>query len=148
MSNKKYKLGYAPGTYDLFHAGHLENLLLASKDCERLIVGVKSDELVQEHKNRRPILADDERSDYIKSKYRENIEAIYLGSDLKKDFSDTDGLNIVFTPRPKETMEKRSTTNYRKLYLGNEENKKYKGKINRNIKKRNKVDKNKDVNER
>ena len=106
VSNKKYKLGYAPGTYDLFHAGHLENLLLASKDCERLIVGVKSDELVQEHKNRRPILADDER------------------------------------------MEKRSTTNYRKLYLGNEENKKYKGKINRNIKKRNKVDKNKDVNER
>lgn len=172
VSNKKYKLGYAPGTYDLFHAGHLENLLLASKDCERLIVGVKSDELVQEHKNRRPILADDERmeilrhfkfvdgvykyyvrdlhiaSDYIKSKYRENIEAIYLGSDLKKDFSDTDGLNIVFTPRPKETMEKRSTTNYRKLYLGNEENKKYKGKINKNIKKRNKGNRNKEVNER
>lgn len=46
VRNKKYKLGYAPGTYDLFHAGHLENLLLASKDCERLIVGVKSDELV------------------------------------------------------------------------------------------------------
>lgn len=110
VKNKKYKLGYAPGTYDLFHAGHLENLLLASKDCEKLIVGVKSDELVQEHKNRRPILSDDERmeilrhfkfvdgvykyyvrdlhvaSDYIKSKYRENVEAIYLGSDLKKDF--------------------------------------------------------------
>ena len=28
---KEYKLGYAPGTYDLFHCGHLENLLEASK---------------------------------------------------------------------------------------------------------------------
>lgn len=172
VKNKKYKLGYAPGTYDLFHAGHLENLLLASKDCERLIVGVKSDELVQEHKNRKPILSDDERMeilrhfkfvdgvykyyvrdprvalDYIKDRYRGKVEAIYLGSDLKKDFSDIEDLNIVFTPRSKAKMKERSTTKYRTLYLDNEKNRKYKGKINKNVKKSKKVDKSKDINER
>ena len=42
-SSKPYKMVYTPGTYDLFHAGHLENLLEASKNSEKLIVGVKSD---------------------------------------------------------------------------------------------------------
>ena len=49
---KEFKIAYAPGTYDLFHAGHLENLLEAYKRSEKLIVGVKSDELVQTHKER------------------------------------------------------------------------------------------------
>ena len=123
VKNKKFKLGYAPGTYDLFHAGHLENLLLAAKDCEKLIVGVKSDELVQEHKNRDPVISADERMeilrhfkfvdgvykyyvrdphvalDYIKDRYNEKVDAIYLGSDLKKDFSYIEDVNIVYTPR-------------------------------------------------
>ena len=36
---KEYNIGYTLGTYDLFHAGHLENLMLASEQCEKLIVG-------------------------------------------------------------------------------------------------------------
>lgn len=168
--NKKYKLGYVPGTYDLFHAGHLENLLLAAKDCEKLIVGVKSDELVQEHKNRTPILSADERMKIlehfkfidkvriyyvrdphvaindIEDIYGETVGAIYLGSDLKEAFSSyVNDLNIIFTPRPKEKMKERSTTNYRTLYLSNEKNKKYKGNIKKNKKKTNK---NKEIDER
>lgn len=29
--SKEFSLGYAPGTYDLFHAGHLENLMIAAR---------------------------------------------------------------------------------------------------------------------
>ena len=172
VKNKKFKLGYAPGTYDLFHAGHLENLLLAAKDCEKLIVGVKSDELVQEHKNREPVISADERMeilrhfkfvdgvykyyvrdphvalDYIKDRYKEKVEAIYLGSDLKKDFSYIEDVNIVYTPRDDKKMKERSTTKYRLLYLSNEKNKKYKGEVKQNIKKNKKVDENEYIDER
>ncbi len=172
VKNKKFKLGYAPGTYDLFHAGHLENLLLAAKDCEKLIVGVKSDELVQEHKNREPVISADERMeilrhfkfvdgvykyyvrdphvalDYIKDRYKEKVEAIYLGSDLKKDFSYIEDVNIVYTPRDDKKMKERSTTKYRLLYLSNEKNKKYKGEVKQNIKKNKEVDKNEYIDER
>ncbi len=172
VKNKKFKLGYAPGTYDLFHAGHLENLLLAAKDCEKLIVGVKSDELVQEHKNRDPVISADERMeilrhfkfvdgvykyyvrdphvalDYIKDRYKEKVEAIYLGSDLKKDFSYIEDVNIVYTPRDDKKMKERSTTKYRLLYLSNEKNKKYKGEVKQNIKKNKEVDKNEYIDER
>lgn len=171
VKNKKFKLGYAPGTYDLFHAGHLENLLLAAKDCEKLIVGVKSDELVREHKNRDPVISADERMeilrhfkfvdgvykyyvrdphvalDYIKDRYKEKVEAIYLGSDLKKDFSYIEDVNIVYTPRDDKKMKERSTTKYRLLYLSNEKNKKYKGEVKQNIKKNKEVDENKYIDE-
>ena len=171
VKNKKFKLGYAPGTYDLFHAGHLENLLLAAKDCEKLIVGVKSDELVREHKNRDPVISADERMeilrhfkfvdgvykyyvrdphvalDYIKERYKEKVEAIYLGSDLKKDFSYIGDVNIVYTPRDDKKMKERSTTKYRLLYLSNEKNKKYKGEVKQNIKKNKEVDENKYIDE-
>ena len=138
---KQYELGYAPGTYDLFHAGHLENLLIASEQCNRLIVGIKSDELVEAHKHTNPVISAEERMEilrhfkfvydvykyhtrdlkianrWLNSKYRHSIDAIFLGSDLKKDFADLEGLNIIYTPRDKEGMKTRSTTAYRKLHL-------------------------------
>ena len=150
---KKYKIGYAPGTYDLFHAGHLENLTLAASECEKLIVGIKSDELVFKHKNREPVLSADERteilrhfkfvhdvykyhtrdlqisSDWIESKYNQKVDAVFLGSDLKKDFESTKGINIIYTPRDPEKMKTRSTTAYRKLHLNRDENMSYTGNI-------------------
>lgn len=139
---KDFEFGYAPGTYDLFHAGHLENLTIASSQCQKLIVGVKSDELVEEHKHRKPVISAEERmeilrhfkfvydtyiyytrdlhiaNDWFKSKYGRPIDAVFLGSDLEKDFADVDDIKIIFTPRNKETMKTRSTTAYRKLHLG------------------------------
>jgi len=50
---KKYKIGYTQGTYDLFHIGHLNILLNAKKQCEYLIVGVNSDNLVMQYKNKK-----------------------------------------------------------------------------------------------
>lgn len=148
---KEYKIGYAPGTYDLFHLGHLENILEASKKSEFLIVGVKDDELVYSHKNKYPIISAEERMEilrhfkvvndvyryyvrdphmamsWIESKYGMKADAIFMGSDLRKDFEDVKDLNIVFTERPPELMKTRSSTALRTLYLGREKGREYNG---------------------
>ena len=49
---KKYKIGYTQGTYDLFHIGHLNLINNAKKYCDKLIVGINSDLLVQNYKNK------------------------------------------------------------------------------------------------
>lgn len=155
--SKKYELGYAPGTYDLFHAGHLEHLLIASSNCNKLIVGIKADELVQAHKKRSPIISDNERmgilryfkfiydayiyytrdlqiaNDYIEAKYKKPIDAVFLGSDLKQDFKDINSINIIYTSRDENLMKTRSSSAYAKkyhsLHLGKSPSKKYTGYI-------------------
>ena len=62
---KKYKIGYTQGTYDLFHIGHLNLLENAKKYCDYLIVGVNSDELVFEYKNKRVNIPATERARII-----------------------------------------------------------------------------------
>ncbi len=64
---KKYKVGYTQGTFDLFHVGHLNLLENASKQCDILIVGVNSDALVQEYKNKTPIIPEQDRCRIVKS---------------------------------------------------------------------------------
>lgn len=63
---KKYKLGYTQGTYDMFHIGHLNLLRNAKLQCERLIVGVNSDILVQQYKNKTPVINERERAEIIR----------------------------------------------------------------------------------
>lgn len=159
VEKKKYEYGYAPGTYDLFHYGHLKNLLEALEHCKKIIVGVKSDRLVEEHKNRKPVTSANQRMEIlrhlkfvdivheydvrdpqvavnqIKEKYGIDVNVIILGSDLKEDFSNVTikGVDKKFTYRDKEKMKTRSTTAYMKIHSENEKNKRHKCIINKNI---------------
>lgn len=71
---KKYKLGYTSGVYDLFHNGHLNLLKRAKEQCEYLIVAVSTDELVMKYKNKTPIIPFAERKAIVESiKYVDKV---------------------------------------------------------------------------
>lgn len=98
---KKYKVGYTTGVYDLFHIGHLNVLRNAKEQCEVLIVGVSTDELVQKEKNKTPIIPYEERMKIVEAiKYVDKVvpqenknkleayhkykfDAMFVGSDWK-----------------------------------------------------------------
>ncbi|UCE14671.1 MAG: adenylyltransferase/cytidyltransferase family protein [Candidatus Heimdallarchaeota archaeon] len=50
-------LGYTTGVFDLFHTGHVNFLKAAKNFCDRLVVGVTTDELAKEEKNKTPIIS-------------------------------------------------------------------------------------------
>ncbi len=129
MSEKKFKIGYTTGVFDLFHIGHLNIIKRAKEQCEHLIVGVSTDELVKEYKNKYPIIPFEERKQIIEAlqyvdevvpqttmdKYAawENLhyEALFHGDDWKnsemynkylEEFEGT-GVEFVFLPHTEGT---------------------------------------------
>lgn len=60
-----YKIGYTTGVFDLFHAGHVEFLKLAKSQCHYLIVGICSDNLVMQLKNRKPVFSEKDRLEIL-----------------------------------------------------------------------------------
>ena len=121
---KKYKIGYTTGVFDLFHIGHLNILKRAKERCEYLIVGVSTDEVVREYKNKTPVIPFDERFAIVESiRYVDCVvpqtsmdkveahktlkyDALFHGSDWKgsdmynelaKKLSDI-GVDVVFLP--------------------------------------------------
>lgn len=63
----KYKVGYTTGVFDLFHIGHLNILKKAKEQCDYLIVGISTDELVETYKHKRPVIPFAERAEIVKA---------------------------------------------------------------------------------
>lgn len=62
-----FKVGYTQGVFDMFHIGHLMLINRAAEQCERLIVGVNSDVLVQDYKKKTPVINEVDRAEIIRN---------------------------------------------------------------------------------
>ncbi len=60
-------IGYTAGVYDMFHIGHLNVIKNAKERCDYLIVGVSTDEVVEQNKNKKPIIPFNERVAIVKA---------------------------------------------------------------------------------
>lgn len=117
-------IGYTTGVYDMFHIGHLNILRKAKEQCDFLIVGVSTDELVLREKHKIPIIPFEERCAIVEAiKYVDKVvpqidknkfgaweqyqfDKMFVGSDWKgspqwiefeKQFSPV-GVEIVYLP--------------------------------------------------
>lgn len=61
------RIGYAPGAFDLFHIGHLNILKHARSQCDFLVAGVVSDEMLEQAKGRLPVIPLAERMEIVGS---------------------------------------------------------------------------------
>lgn len=82
--NEKVKniIGYTAGAFDLFHIGHLNLLKRAKENCNYLIVGITTDELIEQTKGHKPAIPYEERVEILKAcKY---VDEVVIQDDLDK----------------------------------------------------------------
>ncbi|MEE1598210.1 SDR family NAD(P)-dependent oxidoreductase [Acidaminococcus fermentans] len=124
-NQKRVKIGYLSGTFDLFHIGHLNLLRRAKKECDYLIVGVhasgkwKGKETFIPLEERKAIVAACKYVDKVVDSCTEDSDAwklwhydkLFVGSDYKGSdrfnryeayFKDK-GVEIVYFPYTKST---------------------------------------------
>ena len=82
-------IGYTTGVFGLFHIGHLNLLKNAKGLCDKLIVGVTTDELVN-YKNKKSVIPFEERIEIVRNiKYvdavipQENMDKLEAWKKLK-----------------------------------------------------------------
>jgi len=66
MSGAEPVTGYVPGAWDMFHIGHLNILLRAREQCDRLVVGVVTDETLFQAKGKHPVVEFEERLEVVR----------------------------------------------------------------------------------
>ena len=67
-------IGYTTGVYDMFHIGHLNIIRRAKERCDYLIVGVSTDECVQNYKHKTPIIPYEQRAAIVEAiKYVDEV---------------------------------------------------------------------------
>ena len=118
----KMTVGYTSGVYDLFHIGHLNLLKNARGLCDKLIVGVTVDKLV-EYKNKHSVIPFSERLEIVRNiKYvdaaipQEDLDKFKMWEKLHFDilFVGDDWFN---TPRWKEMEDKFRNVGVRVVYF-------------------------------
>lgn len=87
-------IGYTTGVFDLFHVGHVNVLRNAKSLCDRLIVGVTVDQLV-EYKNKKSVIPFDERIEIVRSCRYVDL-AVPQESMDKLDAHNRYGFNVMF----------------------------------------------------
>ena len=74
-------LGYTTGVFDLFHIGHVNLLRNAKGMCDKLVVGVTTDDLVS-YKNKKSVISFEERMEVVRScRY---VDAVIPQEDMDK----------------------------------------------------------------
>ena len=74
-------IGYTAGVFDLFHIGHLNLLKNAKGMCDKLVVGVTTDDLVT-YKGKKAMIPFEDRLEIVRSiKY---VDAVVPQSDMDK----------------------------------------------------------------
>lgn len=74
-------IGYTAGVFDLFHIGHLNLLRNARGMCDRLIVGVSTDELVK-YKGKTPVIPFYDRIEIVRN--IRCVDAVVAQEDMDK----------------------------------------------------------------
>ncbi|MFD7920896.1 adenylyltransferase/cytidyltransferase family protein [Streptomyces sp. NPDC059740] len=77
-----YRVGYAPGVYDLFHIGHLNILRHARSRCDHLVAGVVSDAMAVRAKGRAPVVPLAERLEIVRSV--RHVDAAFVETEPEK----------------------------------------------------------------
>lgn len=83
MGQGSFRIGYTAGVFDLFHIGHVNLLRNARSLCDRLIVGVSTDECCRlSAKEKVPIIPFHERIEVVRS--CRFVDAVVPQSNLDK----------------------------------------------------------------
>lgn len=122
-------IGYTTGVFDLFHVGHVNMLRNAHAMCDRLIVGVTTDELLLTYKKKHSVFPFEERCEIVRNSRHADVvvaqeqmdkfaawkklhfDIMFVGDDwhetpkwkqLEQQFQDV-GVRIVYFPYTKGT---------------------------------------------